>query len=377
MPLPGESEGKRTAQGLSPLVVLVLGQELRRDVVAPLESQGYRVSPVETPEEAARIVRETRPSVLILADGDAASSGGAWAETRNIARGLGIPVLDILDDQGSAEDLLSRSEDADDWVTRNGLGTELPVRVARLIRRSSNGHEGVSRGIAPLDSHFIALMVHDLRTPLNVIGLSLRMIDQAIPRGDPDLEEDLRFVEENFKQIERMLAQLSDYYRLYEPELRLSDTEFSPKRLLDELLETRSFKAGSKAGPTRADVQESCPEAVALDPIRARTAIEYALANAISAAGGEPVRVLLRGEEPGRLVVEIRLDQPPPGSVQSQVLSPQRFERLCGSAAERRGMELAIAARVSEMFGGSARLEAEEGKGTAIILDWPTRLSLN
>ena len=38
-------------------------------------------------------------------------------------------------------------------------------------------------------------------------------------------------------------------------------------------------------------------------------------------------------------------------------------------------MDLAIAARVSELFGGTARLEAVQGQGTAIILDWPARIA--
>ncbi len=58
----------------------------------------------------------------------------------------------------------------------------------------------------------------------------------------------------------------------------------------------------------------------------------------------------------------------------STELRPHLFERLCGTAAERRGMDLAIAARVSELFGGTARLEAVEQKGTTILLDWPVRL---
>ena len=40
----------------------------------------------------------------------------------------------------------------------------------------------------------------------------------------------------------------------------------------------------------------------------------------------------------------------------------------------RKGMDLAIAARVSELFGGTARLKAVQGQGTAIVLDWPVRI---
>jgi hypothetical protein len=37
-------------------------------------------------------------------------------------------------------------------------------------------------------------------------------------------------------------------------------------------------------------------------------------------------------------------------------------------------MDLAIAAKVSELFGGSARLDVVEGQGSTIVLDWPARV---
>lgn len=39
-------------------------------------------------------------------------------------------------------------------------------------------------------------------------------------------------------------------------------------------------------------------------------------------------------------------------------------------------MDLAIVARISELFGGAARLDVDENRGTTIILDWPTRLAV-
>jgi len=77
---------------------------------------------------------------------------------------------------------------------------------------------------------------------------------------------------------------------------------------------------------------------------------------------------------PDRLITEVRIDHPPPPSVKSLALAPDTFERICGTAGERRGLDLAIAARVSEMFGGTARLDAVEDRGTTVVLDWPTRL---
>ena len=339
-----------------------------REVVGVLEAKGFPTRLVR-PAAGSLLGDAGEPTglVVVVDPGGSAEARGACAE----AAAKGLPVIVVAEPGGPDHDPFGG---ADDWVSPGCLSTELPARAARLLKRRQ---PAPARSALPADAHFFALVVHDLRTPLNVIGLSLRMISQAVPTGDPDLEEDLRFVEENFWQIERMLSQLSDYYRMFESEGQLAPTEFNPKRLVDELLESRATKAGSRASAKSVPVlvdDRDCPAEVSLDPSRARTALQYVLANATAAAHGGPIRLTMRGG-PDRWVIEAALDQPAPSSVKPVTLSPVAFERLCGVGAERRGMDLSIAAKVTELFGGSARLEVDEkDRGTRVVLDWPARL---
>jgi len=350
------------------------------ELTALLEARGYQVIAAGSGGEATQILGRTRPSLVIVAHGTttrAGGPGGHLADLRTTARDLGLPILDVVEAGTDLEAWIEESDEADDWVVRGGPPDELIARVGRLLRRRKAASPSATAehpATSPIDARFSALVVHDLRTPLNVIGLSLRMIEQVLPRDDPEVEEDLRFIDENFRQIERMLTQLSDYARLFDRGLRLSVSEFDPRRLVDDLLESRSSRTGVKLSPVRLEIQKTCPSEAALDQGRARMAIEYALINANAAAYDEPIRLTLRGG-PQRWVVEVAVDRPPPSSVGSLDLRPQVFERLCGSAAERRGMDLAIAARISDLFGGTARLEAVEGRGTTLILDWPARVN--
>jgi len=346
--------------------------------IAPvLQSRGYQVQSVGSESEALEALTCTPPEVLILAVSSdrPAGSGRPVAELRAAARTQGIPVLDVLDsgtDLGAAS---GPAPEADDWVLRGGRADELAARVARLLRsrKAVSGAASCPPAVS-VDSRFTSLVVHDLRTPLNVIGLSFRMIEQVLPRDDPDVAEDVRFIEENFRQLERMLSQLGDYSRLAEPGLSLSVSKFSPRRLVEELLENREARPGGKKPPVRLDLQKTCPEEAELDQVRARLAIDYALANACAAAHDDPVRLTLRGR-PQHWIIEVAIDRPPPSSVESIDLGSHLYERLCGSAAERRGMDLAIVARVSELFGGTARLKVVQGQGTVIIIDWPSRVA--
>jgi len=372
MSLTMESGGQTAGQASPLLAVLEADPSRGAEIASALEGRGYRLQRYGAAAELNAALRDQRPGLVILGSGPGGSASGL-AELRAASRELGIPVLDVVEADADPAAMVEQHRDADGWIFRSGLAAELYPRVSWMLRRQDRAEARAAPSL-PRDSRFFPLIVHDLRTPLNVIGLSLRMIDQALPRGNAELEEDFRIVEENFKQIERMLSQLSDYCRLFEPEFSVAAAEFSPERLLSDVVEARAQKAGAKATPVHVEVQPTCPPGVDLDPIRARLAISYALGNAIAASNGAGIRVKIRGG-PDRCITEFGIELPPPPSVKSTELRPHLFERLCGTAAERRGMDLAIAARVSEMFGGSARLEVVEGRASTVLLDWPVRLS--
>ena len=236
---------------LKPQSIFVVGEDsLKGTLVALLEKEGYRVGQADGSGDASRQDSQERPGLVVRAVGPTTSGDSSLGFMAKGATRLGVPVLDIVEDGIDPGLLVDRYGDADDWVYRSRVEVELSARVGRLLRRGErrDGHSG-GRQSNPIDSKFLGLVVHDLRTPLNVVGLSLCMIDQTVPRNDPDLLEDLRFVEENFKQIERMLSQLSDYCRLFESESPLTVADFSPARMIGELVEDRAMKAGAGSAP--------------------------------------------------------------------------------------------------------------------------------
>ena len=87
----------------------------------------------------------------------------------------------------------------------------------------------------------------------------------------------------------------------------------------------KSERLNGKLGPVLLNVQPDCPEEVDLDPTRARQAIQYALLNASTASGGDPIRLTMHGG-PDRWVIEVAIDKPAPLSVHSVALSPKTFE---------------------------------------------------
>ncbi len=333
---------------------------------------GLLTSECHRPSDAVEALGLERPSLaVVIEDGD---PSGSFPGVARAARSREIATVGVIDPGGDPIALADRAREFDAWVARDQAARELPARVAGLLDRPGrDGRAGAVPDLPAIDARFLALVVHDLRTPLNVIGLTIRAIAQTSPDQGPEFEEDLTFLQENAKQIEKMLSQLADYCRLLEGGSQLSTAEFEPRRFLSDFLEDTLSRQGADPSSVRLELGEGSPQEVALDPHRVRLALQHALANALIAAGEAPVR-LRSGGRAGRWIVEIVVDKPPPSTVSSLELHAEKFERLAGSAAERRGLDLAIAARVSELFGGSARLEVEPGRKSTVILDWPERL---
>ena len=332
-------------------------------IASPFEALGYAVSRHDQPHLAAEIVRRERPALIVVAE-VAENPSAAFPRLAESARRLSIPTLAIAEAGPGLAELVNGY---DDWLTPAGLETELAIRARRLIGRSAEPQTPA------IDPRFLALVVHDLRTPLNVFNLTIRAIGQSVPSPSPDFEEDLTFLQENSKQMEKMLAQLGDYCRLVESEQRPSAVEFETKRFLTDFLEEKLSKRDSEFKSVRLEIGNDSPSEVALDPNRVRLAIQHALANAMAAAGDAPVKLRSRGPS-GRWTIDLVVEKAPPPTVTAVPLQSHIFERMIGAPAERRGLDLAIAARVSELFGGSARLEVEPGTRSVITLDWPARL---
>ena len=217
------------------------------------------------------------------------------------------------------------------------------------------------------------IVIHDLRSPLNVIGLALKMLEgQSLPQTR-ELIDDLGLIRKSAGELERMLLCLVEASRMPRTRSSLAAESFDPRQMLAEVLETYRIK--SPAVLMELIVEESAPEEVSLDYERARTAIRFTLENACPASGGKPIIVKISGGL-DRCVIRFETHAPTRDPSLVNPIKPDRFERILGSQGERRGLDLAIASEISALFGGSARLEALPGRGIAAILDWPVRLAV-
>ncbi len=359
---------KDGAVGHHPLVVLFDPDALSPDDhEAALRSGGYRTARAGVPDEAVDALARDGPAALVVVEG----RDGPPDEGRvcHAARDRGIPVLGLLDHDGDVQSLKDRVRGYDGWAHYACPTSDLVARLGLILNGHAPDRPPRPEPI-PIDVRLLAMVVHDIRNPLNVIGLTLRVIEQMSAAPPADIRDDLSFLRDNAAQIEKILALLSEVCRLGDlgPPGPIA---LDPGRFVADILEERAYRANEKAYPAKFVPEAGTPATVVVDPIHARLVLLSALTNA-AAATDRPLSVRSGGGD-GRWTVSIDVDRPPPPTVHAVEPQPDRFERLIGSTAERNGLDLAIAAWIAGLSGATVRLEVDPGRRSTIVLDWPVK----
>jgi signal transduction histidine kinase len=323
-----------------PLVVLFDPQALSpADHETALRSGGFRTDRAADVDQALAALGRDDPAALVVVEGR--TGPGVEARVCHAARDRGIPVLGLIDHEGDGASLKDRVKGYDGWTHYACPASDLIARLGQLLNGQAPGCGRHAEPI-PIDVRLLAMIIHDVRNPLNVIGLTLRVIEQMPASQRAEIQEDLNFLRDNAGQIEKILGVLGDICRLGDLGAPAS-VAFEPKRFVEDLLEERSHKVGGKAFPARFEAVPGVPGRVEHDPIRTRLALISALTNAAAAADA-PLRVVLSGDA-DRWQVAIVVDRAPPSTLRSFDAHPDRFERIMASPSERTGIDLAIASQ--------------------------------
>jgi signal transduction histidine kinase len=352
-----------------PPLVLLFDPELLSPAghESALASGGYRTERAAKVDEALAALDRDDPAALVVVEGRM----GPADESRvcHAARDRGIPVLGLIDHEGDGASLKDRIEGFDGWTHYACPSNFLVARLGQMLNGQASGRPSHAEPI-PIDVRLLAMIIHDVRNPLNVIGLTLRVIEQMPASQRAEVQEDLDFLRDNAGQIEKILGVLSDICRLGDlgPPAAVA---FEPRRFVEDLLAERAQKMGGKVFPARLEAAPGTPAQVEVDPVRTRLALVSALTNAAAAAEA-PLRVALSGDS-DRWQVSIIVDRAPPSTVRGFAAEPDRFERIIAIPAERTGIDLAIAALLAGQSGGSVRLDVEPGQRSTIVLDWPVK----
>ncbi len=157
-----------------------------------LQEEGYRVSHVESGEEALRHLQHT-PCALVILDLMLPGIDGLEVCRQIRARNTRLPIL-MLTARGNDEDRIAGlSEGADDYLSKPFNLKEFLLRVSALLRRSSWQPETERRNLVRFGENRVDLDTHQAETrsgQLQLTDLEMKMLnlffdnpDKVLARG--------------------------------------------------------------------------------------------------------------------------------------------------------------------------------------------------
>ncbi len=215
-------------------------------------------------------------------------------------------------------------------------------------------------------SDFLSSMSHEIRTPMNAV---LGMADVL---AESDLNgEQRRYVDtiiNNGNVLLELINSILDLAKVESGRVSLESAPFSPREVVDRVLETLAIRAHEKRLELVAHIEAKVPEFVDGDPFRLRQILTNLVGNAI------------KFTERGHVLVSLQTDPESLGLLRFEVrdtgvgIAPEKLESLfqpftqADSSTTRRyggtGLGLAIVARLVSLMDGEVAVESRPGAGS-------------
>ncbi|RJP64308.1 MAG: hybrid sensor histidine kinase/response regulator [Candidatus Abyssobacteria bacterium SURF_17] len=394
---------KESPDARQPYILIVEDDPVNIDLMkAQLSTEGYSIGCAHDGEEALNQLAYNKPDLVLLDIMIPKKSGyevckhiKSMAETRHIP----VIMVTALNDMESrvkgiaagADDFLSRPVDRSELLARvrsmlrvKHLHDEL-TKESRSARESNQKIELQKRVLKSMSaqlmhaSHlkyeFIVDMSHALRTPLNVIiGFSEMLQDELVGTLNDKQARYVANVLESGRELQGLIADIVDLFKIDTGKLALEMTEFSLKDAIDSAIAAFDETARAKQIEISVHVAPNVTRVFA-DPQRFTAIMNNLLSNAFKFTPGKAgvevtaerventVRVCVADSGPGLLPEDCE-------KVFSEFyrVSDPAIASCAGS-----GLGLAIARKLVYMHGGQIWAESTKGSGARFFFTLPYR----
>jgi len=240
--------------------------------------------------------------------------------------------------------------------------------IERKLREAQEANEHLGQMQRDKEA-LLQTLVHDMRSPLTDILVSLDCAAEARPEGSGSaLRDTLDEVKVSAKRIARMVTEMLDVAKLEEGRLVL---ERSPVRL-GGLVEAVRKQSEPMASERAVSIDVECAEAATaeVDLGLMTRVLENLMANAIRhAPRGDRILIALRADRNGPVISVHNNGLPIPRELRQQV-----FEKFARGNDERRpgwGLGLFFCRLAMDAHGGSIAVEDVPGWSTSLVIRLP------
>ena len=216
-------------------------------------------------------------------------------------------------------------------------------------------------------SEFLAMMSHEMRTPLGVIVGIVELL-----QDDPSPELLRSFVQrlgQNSRSLLQMIDTSLDFARLEKRQVEIEDHTFSPDELLEGVADSMGPSAEKRRIRLLSSLAPTVPRTLLGDSLRLRQILINLVNNAVKFTNGSEIQVRAAYEPSPRGDAGVSWtvrDQGPgiPREQHDRIF--ERFFRAKRPEASRSGtgLGLAICRELASAMGGTISIESDAGHGT-------------
>lgn len=367
-------------------LLLVDDQPANLEVLSKvLSEQGFRVRAVTSGQRALEAARLLAPECILL---DVAMPGMNGFETcRALAASPElerVPVIFLTAFDDTEHKLRAFTAGGRDYITKPFQAEEVLARVDTQVRlwrlerslREQNAELGNAHAqleqVSTMRARLSAMLVHDLKSPLTVIGAAL----------DPDVGPDaevLASARVSFDKILRLVHELLEMYRSQHTGTDLERKPIDATDLVDSAVRAANLHAKQR-GVTITTRQISNVQGLLGDAAKLDRVLSNLLENAIKYCGsGGAVTVTLStesgdGVEAGLRFACLAVSDTGPGIPAEDlpfIFDPYRQRRGQQSEGGSVGLGLSIVRRLVAAHGGQVSVYSRIGVGTEFRVRLP------
>ena len=224
-------------------------------------------------------------------------------------------------------------------------------------------------------SEFLANMSHEIRTPMNgVLGMAqlLRFTETSVEQ-----KEYLDSLEQSCKNLLELINDILDLSKIESGKLELEETDFSPIRTVQEVIDNQSPRIKLKGLKLTTDFQEPMPKLVRGDSLRFKQILLNILGNAIKFTEKGTIHISFSTSDwqQNHCTLKVMISDTGIGispDVLEKIFNP--FEQADNSTTRLyggSGLGLTICRRLVTLMEGKIRADSKPGQGSIFVIEIP------